>query len=98
MEENESLVGHDLGNYHIIDEIARGGMATVYRATQASMKREVAIKVLPRSLTHDPTFMERFHREVEVISGLQHPHILPVYDSGAYNAMPYIVMTFLRER
>lgn len=96
MEDTESLVGHDLGNYHIIDEIARGGMATVYRATQASMKREVAIKVLPRSLTHDPTFMERFHREVEVISGLQHPHILPVYDSGAYNAMPYIVMAFLR--
>lgn len=96
MEENESLVGHNLGNYHIIDEIARGGMATVYRATQASMKREVAIKVLPRSLTHDPTFMERFSREVQIISGLQHPHILPVYDSGAYQSMPYIVMAYLR--
>lgn len=89
------LVGQDLGQYHVVEQIGKGGMATVYRATQASMKRDVAIKVLPRTLTHEDTFLERFYREVEIIASLQHPHILPVYDFGEYDGLPYIVMSYM---
>jgi len=89
------LVGHQLGQYSVTAEIGKGGMATVYQATQASMKRTVAIKILPRNLTHDEKFLARFYREVEIAASLQHPHILPVYDFGEYDGMPYIVMAYM---
>src|SRR5258706_4325411 len=90
-----TLFDQDLGQYHIIEEIAQGGMSTVYRATQASIGRDVAIKVLPSALTHDKRFLERFNREVELVARLQHPHILPVYDYGEYEDLPYVVMAYL---
>lgn len=90
------IAGQRLGQYEIVDRIAKGGMATIYLARQTSMGRDVAIKVLPPILLHDDTFLERFNREVEIISRLQHPHILPVYDYGEYEGLPYIVMAYLR--
>lgn len=89
------LAGQSLGQYKIIKEIAKGGMATVYLARQASMGRDVAIKLLPSTFTHEESFLERFYREVEIIAKLQHPHILPVYDFGEYDGLPYIVMAYL---
>lgn len=89
------LIGTHFGQYEITDHIAKGGMATVYLARQASMNRDVAIKVLPSEFTHDETFLERFYLEVEVIAKLQHPHILPVYDFGTHENLPYIVMAYL---
>ncbi len=89
------LVGQSLGQYNILAEIAKGSMSTVYRARQTSIGRDVAIKVLPTSFMHDKTFIERFHREVDIIARLQHPHILPVYDFGEYENMPYIVMAYI---
>jgi formylglycine-generating enzyme required for sulfatase activity/tRNA A-37 threonylcarbamoyl transferase component Bud32 len=90
------LVGHTLGSYKIIDEIGHGGMANVYRAVQPSIGREVAVKVLPAHFLQDRTFLERFSREVQVIAKLQHPHILPVYDFGEQDGLPYIVMAYIR--
>ncbi len=90
------LTGKQLGQYQIIEQLGKGGMATIYLARQTSMGREVAIKVLPPILLHDDTFLERFNREVEIISRLQHPHILPVYDYGEYEGLPYIVMALMR--
>ena len=87
--------GKQLGQYEIIEQIGKGGMATVYRATQTNIGREVAVKVLPNNLMQDDTFLERFEREVFVIAQLQHPRILPVYDYGQYEGVPYIVMAFL---
>lgn len=89
------IVGKTLGQYEVVAHVAKGGMATVFRARQKSMARDVAIKVLPMSLMHESSFRERFYREVEVIAGLQHPHILPVYDFGEFEGMPYIVMAFI---
>ncbi|MCA0452375.1 MAG: serine/threonine protein kinase [Chloroflexi bacterium] len=89
------LVGQTLGQYQVTAQIGKGGMSTVYQAIQTSMKRTVAIKVLPRTLTHEDKFLERFYREVEIVSSLQHPHILPVYDFGEYDGMPYIVMAYM---
>jgi serine/threonine protein kinase len=89
------LIGRTLGTYKIIDEIGHGGMANVYRATQPSIGREVAIKVLPPHFLQDRTFVRRFTREVQVIASLQHPHILPVYDFGEQDGLPYIVMAYM---
>ncbi len=92
----DNLVGKRLGDqYEILDEIGRGGMATVYRARQISINRTVAIKVLPPHFLHDPGFFERFEREVDVIAHLEHPHILPIYDYGKDHNVPYIVMRYL---
>ena len=90
-------VGQSLGRYRIVQKIGAGGMATVYRGIQTSIGREVAIKVLSSSLAAlDEGFLTRFHREVQVISTLQHPHILPVYDFGEDRGSPYIVMSYLK--
>lgn len=89
------LVGRTLGQYEILEEIGRGGMANVYRAVQPSIGREVAVKILPTHFLQDQTFLERFNREVQVIARLQHPHILPVYDYGEQEGRPYIVMAYL---
>jgi len=89
------LTGRTLGQYRLHELIGHGGMADVYRATQPSIGREVAIKVLPAHFLQDRTFLERFTREVQVIAGLQHPHILPVYDFGEQDGTPYIVMAYL---
>ena len=92
---SDHLIGKTLGQFEILEEIGRGGMATVYRARQRSINRVVAIKILPRALMHDPGFHERFVREVDVVSHLEHPHILPIYDFGETDGMPYIAMRFL---
>jgi len=89
------LVGRTLGQYKILAEIGHGGMADVYRAIQTSIGREVAIKVMPAHFLQDRTFLERFTREVRVIAQLQHPRILPVYDFGEQDGMPYIVMAYM---
>lgn len=92
---SDSLSGYTFGQYLIGEEIGRGGMATVYRAEQTSIGRTVAIKVMPHHFLHDPSFLERFRREVQVIARLQHPRILPIYDYGQYEGMPYIVMAYM---
>lgn len=91
----DNLLGKNLGQFAILEEIGRGGMATVYKARQLSMNRVVAVKVLPPHFLHDPGFYERFEREVEVITELEHPHILPIYDYGQADGVPYIAMRFL---
>ncbi|MCZ7546491.1 MAG: serine/threonine protein kinase [Anaerolineae bacterium] len=85
-----------LGQYEIIEELGHGGMSTVYRARQASMGREVAIKVLAAELAREKGFMERFTKEVQLIALLEHPHILPVIDYGETNGAAYLVMRFLQ--
>ena len=89
------LTGSTLGQYHIQQMIGHGGMADVYLADQTSIGRQVAVKVLPAHFLQDRTFLQRFMQEVKVIAGLQHPHILPVYDFGEHEGMPYIVMAYL---
>jgi serine/threonine protein kinase len=91
----DNLIGKQLGQYEIIDEIGRGGMATVYRARQSSINRVIAIKVLPPQFMHDPSFFERFKREVDVIAHLEHPHILPIYDYGEVDGLPFIAIRYL---
>ena len=70
-------------------------MAAVYKAYQPSVDRYVAIKVLPRQFATDPQFVARFQQEVRMLAHLQHPHILPVFDSGQSNGYTYLVMPFV---
>lgn len=90
------FIGQKIDKYEIIDQIGQGGMATVYRAHQKSIGRDVAIKVLDKSLIEkDPAYLDRFTREVQVIASLQHPHILPIYDYGEYESHPYMVISYI---
>jgi serine/threonine protein kinase/DNA-binding CsgD family transcriptional regulator len=90
--QDDHFVGKTIGHYEILDAIGQGGMATVFRARQASVNRIVALKILPPQWMQDPTFYERFQREVDIIAHLEHPHIVPTYDYGKDNSVPYIVM------
>ncbi|MGZ6346982.1 MAG: protein kinase domain-containing protein [Anaerolineales bacterium] len=83
------------GRYEIKAEIGRGGMATVYHAYDPRFEREVALKVLPREMLHDPQFRTRFEREAKTIAMLEHPAIVPVYDFGEEDGQPYFVMRYM---
>jgi formylglycine-generating enzyme required for sulfatase activity/tRNA A-37 threonylcarbamoyl transferase component Bud32 len=89
------VIGQEIGQYRVVEQIGLGGMATVYKAYQASMDRYVALKVLPHHFMHDPTFLGRFEREAHTIARLEHMHILPVYDYGHHEGVPYLVMRYV---
>lgn len=85
-----------IDRYEIINEIGRGGMATVYEANDPRFDRIVALKVLPREFMHDPEFRGRFIREAKTIAALEHPAIVPVYDFGEEDGQPFLVMRIMR--
>ena len=90
--------GEQVGQYEIISELGRGGMATVYKAYHALLDRQVAIKVMHQSFIDDNNFTERFKREAQIVARLEHPHIVPVYDYSEYQGMPYLVMKIIQGR
>ena len=83
------------GDYEIREEIGRGGMAVVYRATERSLEREVAIKVLPLAMTFNAEFVERFQREARTAAGLAHPHIIPIYRVGQIGPVCFFAMKWV---
>lgn len=82
------------GRYEIVREIGRGGMATVFLARDPALDRTVALKVLPREFTHDPSFLARFEREARTAT-LEHIAIVPIYDYGDHDGQPFIVMKLM---
>lgn len=86
------------GRYRLLAPLGEGGMARVYRARDLRLNREVAVKILHDDLTRDPGFLSRFEREAQVVAGLAHPNIVPVYDVGDEDGAPYIVMEYIRGR
>ena len=93
--DNNLQPGQMLGPYRIISQVGQGGMATVYKAYQPSMDRNVAIKVLPGQLAESREFTARFQQEARIIARLEHPHILPVFDYGESGGVSYFVMRYL---
>lgn len=87
--------GTQLGPYEVLAPLGAGGMGEVYRACDARLAREVAIKVLPSALAHDPERLRRFEREARAAGSLNHPHILAVYDTGRHDGSPYVVSELL---
>ncbi|MDP4625729.1 MAG: serine/threonine protein kinase [Akkermansiaceae bacterium] len=82
-------------NYSIIRLIACGGMGAVYEATQTSLDRQVAIKILPREFSSDQAFREGFESEAKAMAKLNHPNLIGVYDFGEAGGMLYIVMEYV---
>lgn len=92
-ERDDDLVGRVFdGRYEVVDLIATGGMARVYRAMDLRLDREVALKVLRGHLGDDPDFVRRFEREARVAARLQHPHIVSVFDQGTEHGHLFIAM------
>jgi serine/threonine protein kinase len=82
--------------WEIEKELGRGGMAIVFKAHDKHLHRDVAIKVLPFSLSFDAEFVERFQREARTAAQLEHPHIIPIYRVGKTGKVIFFVMKFLR--
>ena len=89
------VVGENIGPYRILEQLGRGGMATVFRAYHASLDRYVAIKALHPAFMEDPNFIARFQREARVVAKLEHPNIVPIYDFSEYEGRPYLVMKYI---
>ncbi len=92
MQQQDQLIGANLGNFKILEPLGQGGMARVYRARQENLDREVAIKVLPPWYAADRSFVERFNLEARLVGRLAHPNIVTVHDASEYNGHLYIVM------
>lgn len=90
-----TLVGRSLGRYKLEKLLGQGGMAQVYRATDQKLARSVAVKVILATHAGEPQFLERFLREARVVASLEHPNILPVYDFGEDDGIPFLVMPYL---
>jgi serine/threonine protein kinase len=90
------MIGRRLSHYEIVDEISRGGMGVVYRAVDVNLGREVALKVLPGDLVHDPVRRERLLQEARAASALEHPHIAVIHEVGEADGVTFIAMELIR--
>lgn len=92
------LIGQYLGRYHILEQIGQGGMATVYRAFDTRLDRDVAVKMIRKSAFSAEMLervLARFEREAKALARLSHPNILKVHDFGEHDGSPYLVMEFM---
>jgi len=92
------LAGRTLGGYEVIEKIGSGGMGTVYKASQLSMSRDVALKVLYHRYSEDETFVQRFIREARSAGVLNHGNIVRMYDVGQADGFHYMSMEFVQGR
>jgi DNA-binding response OmpR family regulator/tRNA A-37 threonylcarbamoyl transferase component Bud32 len=93
---SQSLIGMTMNGYQIWEKIGEGGAGTVYKAYQASIGRDVAIKVLRQKYADNTEFIHRFQTEAELVARLEHPHIIPLYDYWHNANGVYVVMRWLR--
>jgi TolB-like protein/Tfp pilus assembly protein PilF len=94
LEEWLRIRGRRIGNCELLDEIARGGMGIVYRARQLTAGRLVAVKVLLPQLLNVPGMLQRFRNEAQAVAQLDHPGILPIYEVGDHDGLPFFSMKF----
>jgi len=92
---SQKMVGRKLGDYEIVAFVGAGGMGQVYRAHDARLRRDVAIKILSPDRADDPRRQHRFRREAQAASALNHPNIVAVYDTGEADGIAFIVSEFV---
>ena len=90
------MTGRTVSHYRIGEEISRGGMGIVYRATDVRLNREVALKVLPEELVHDQQRKARFIQEAQAASALEHPHIAVIHEVDDVDGVSFIAMELIR--
>src|SRR5262249_52914015 len=93
-EEAKPALG-ELGDYRIVREVGRGGMGVVYQATQVSLGRPVALKMLPFAAALDAKQLQRFKNEAQAAAHLHHQNIVPVYAVGCERGVHYYAMQFI---
>src|SRR4051812_48257576 len=95
----DTLIGTTIdGRYRITGRVARGGMATVYTATDERLERTVALKIIHPSQAANAQFVDRFTDEAKTIARLTHPNVVAVYDQGRHLGLPYLVMEYVHGR
>jgi predicted Ser/Thr protein kinase len=89
------MEGKLLGNCRLLNKIGQGGMGAVYKAHHETLDKDVAVKILPESMTDDPEFVQRFLREARSAATLDHPNVIRILDAGSSESVHYIIMEYV---